>query len=56
VDIEACLKRIRELCQLSNRDTGKSETLAVLEELAQHVEALDQWLSKKGFLPKDWER
>jgi len=26
------------------------------EELAELVEALDEWLSKGGFLPVDWER
>jgi len=26
------------------------------EELAELVEALDEWLTKGGFLPSDWER
>jgi len=27
-----------------------------IESLAEHVQALDEWLSKGGFLPHDWLR
>lgn len=25
------------------------------DDLAEHVEALDEWLTKGGFLPSDWD-
>lgn len=27
-----------------------------VNQLIESFQGLDQWLSKKGFLPKDWER
>ncbi len=28
----------------------------ILDTLCEHFEAIDQWLVRGGFLPKDWER
>jgi hypothetical protein len=30
--------------------------LDALQELATLAEALDQWISRGGFLPREWER
>lgn len=55
MDPNATLARIRERAQeiLSIRAAG-DEALAAADELAEHVQAMDEWLSKGGFLPQAW--
>lgn len=38
-------------------DDGESEAfiVAAANDLAEHVEALDQWIARGGFLPKAWK-
>lgn len=36
--------------------SDSDEAAQLLADLVQHVEALDEWLSKGGFLPSAWER
>lgn len=51
MDPNECLNRIRALV-LTFRESDDSEGSA----LAEHIEALDGWLSSGGFLPQAWER
>lgn len=54
MDPNEALRRLRRLCEaLSDRDDYDNE---VAGELAGQFEALDQWISKGGFLPDDWQR
>ena len=47
MDPNAALAKVRELI-------GDGDSADVL--LVDAFEALDEWLSKGGFLPSDWER
>lgn len=49
MDPNATLEQIRRL--FSDTDTWDGLTLA---EVKEHFEALDQWLSRGGFLPAAW--
>lgn len=70
MDPNEALKRIREAVAAlraaekradEKKETAEAWTEAVaalgeghLDNLLEHVEALDGWLSKGGFLPTDW--
>lgn len=56
MDPNACLARIRALLPLMFVEDGEDyrPDQDTVTELAQHVEALDGWLSKGGFLPSAW--
>jgi hypothetical protein len=47
MDPTATLKRIREICEQGNAID--------LAELIDLVEALDQWMTRGGFLPTQWQ-
>lgn len=51
MDPNETLKRIREEVALYNQGARLDE-----HNLIEHFEALDEWLSKGGALPKEWER
>jgi hypothetical protein len=52
MDPNECLKKIRSLCMLAQTDgLGTDEA----KDLAEHIQALDGWISKGGFLPSDWD-
>ena len=51
MDPNETLKKIRELIP----QVRSSESTAPGDDLAEAVEALDDWLSHGGFLPKDWD-
>ena len=56
MDPDEALKRLRELTQNVLRLAELGEDNAELGvELAEQVEALDEWISKGGFLPKAWQ-
>lgn len=53
MDPDECLKQIRELVQkLAVEYRQNAGTYAI--ELAEKVDALDQWLKNGGFPPADW--
>lgn len=55
MDPNATLARIRELTASlldSDADTGTAASIG--DQLAEHVQALDEWLVKGGFLPQAW--
>jgi hypothetical protein len=54
VDPDEALKNARAaIAQIRNADEGRV-AIEGGEILADAFEALDGWLSKGGFLPKDW--
>jgi hypothetical protein len=55
MDPNAALKEIREIVKDpdSNLDSGRVGTLSRLIDL---IDGLDGWISKGGFLPRDWQK
>lgn len=53
MDPNATLKQIRALLDAIDCDEDRSDDTSDLITL---VNALDEWLSNGGFLPKRWER
>jgi hypothetical protein len=53
MDPNEALRLIRQICRDVETDDEKVENW---DELVNLIEGLDQWISKGGFLPKDWER
>lgn len=58
MDPNEALRIIRMFAErIMNGDTDNDERRALDgESLAEHVQALDAWLAKGGFLPTVWER
>ena len=58
MDPNANLEELRELIALNaNRPDGARDLRPdEVDRLCELVEALDDWLSKGGFLPSAWER
>lgn len=58
MDPDTTLARIRAaLVKLRDPHLmGEHELDTVTEELAEHAEALDNWLASGGFLPGAWNR
>jgi hypothetical protein len=52
MDPNAALAEMRELAHDLLNGTDTFTTSAY--EIAEHVQALDEWLSKGGFLPNAW--
>lgn len=53
MDINATLEAMRTaLLDMENASTEAWETAA--EQVANAASAIDEWLSKGGFLPSDW--
>lgn len=55
MDPNTTLATLRELCanQLSGKDGADPSTIG--GEIAEAFEALDEWITKGGFLPSDWQ-
>jgi hypothetical protein len=57
MDPDAALARLRELLAPAAVDAlGDDETSAVLDEVCDLFDGLDNWISKGGVLPKAWAR
>lgn len=59
MDPNANILNQREIIdELTNKPFGHSEAeeLELLRRLSELTEAMDVWLSKGGFLPKEWAR
>lgn len=54
MDPNTTLDELRELVEAANRNDELLDWQLVAEELADRFAALDQWLSRGGFLPTDW--
>ena len=63
-NLDAQRRIIAEILRLADKPTdGGRELARVLgkmsehaTELAEHAQALDEWMSKGGFLPAQWKR
>jgi hypothetical protein len=56
VDPNTTLKDLRGLVQQAFSEDAELVSLNRLITLAEHFDALDEWLSHRGFLPKAWNR
>lgn len=56
MDPDVCLQKIRELIVELRGSSKISTTEACADEISEHFEALDEWISKGGFMPADWAR
>ena len=50
MDPDVCLAEIRELTKKSDLSDDQ------IEDLVTRVRALDEWISRGGFLPKAWRK
>lgn len=55
MDVNETLLRLRELSRMFLSEEGDFDTDDVVE-MAESFQALDEWLLKQGFLPRDWQR
>lgn len=57
MDPDETLRMIRHYVALLNNAAGMRTAIMAEcgENLAEYVEAMDEWLSKGGFLPKEWD-
>lgn len=57
MDPNATLVSIREFVQeiTTDLDRGEDPDYHDIDGLVDHVNALDEWLSKGGYLPADWQ-
>ena len=53
MDPNACLERIRTLAKYALGGDGEE---GEYQELAEHCQALDEWIRNGGFLPESWLR
>jgi hypothetical protein len=59
MDPNACLKEIRQIianAREMEEDGEDGDLLYDQDRFLDLVEALDSWISKGGFLPKDWKK
>lgn len=53
MDIDKCLAMLREMCQKIDV-ISPEEKAEMSEDIAMQFDALDRWLSRRGFLPDAW--
>jgi hypothetical protein len=56
MDPNATLAIIRDALRDFGDATMRDEADAAADVLVEHVQALDEWLTRGGFLPADWAR
>ena len=56
MDPDACLSRLRNLANRIINDQDARGCYDGGEDLAELVLALDGWICKGGFLPKEWRK
>jgi len=54
MDVNETLRTMRKLVSDTNLTPSYEDAARIGTELADAFEALDEWLSKGGFLPSDW--
>jgi hypothetical protein len=54
MDPDETLRIIRQTIKQMRVDEEDNVFEAHAQEVAEHFEALDEWLSKGGFKPKEW--
>jgi hypothetical protein len=56
MDPDVALKQIRHTCNEIDKCENPDEAAQLAETLATLVQGLDHWISKGGYLPKEWRR
>lgn len=56
MDPNETLKQLRELLGRDNTPRSVTAKLCTLADAEELFQALDEWLSKGGFLPEEWKR
>jgi hypothetical protein len=56
MDPEQALRDARAACEHWAHGERGDYDLVAFDNLVNAFEALDQWLSNGGFLPRDWQR
>lgn len=56
MDPDMALAQIRSHIDGFKRAETKGEARRHADDLIEHFEALDEWLSREGFLPTPWQR
>lgn len=56
MDPNTVLIELREAVRNYDDATTQEDMLYAADALATHVAALDEWLTRGGFLPTDWAR
>lgn len=56
MDPDECLRELREQLAVWRETTSMTERIVATEKIAELFEALDDWMSKDGFLPIQWQR
>lgn len=59
MDPDTCLKELRALVSMvltAKRGRKHDQVTALEVDMAEHVEALDEWISNGGFLPDAWHQ
>ena len=56
MDPDAALAQMREAIETLWAARSSVAAAAAADSIAEHAAALDQWLSKGGFLPAAWSR
>jgi hypothetical protein len=54
VDPDACLNELRRFARMVLAAPAR-QTTALERDMAEHVQALDEWLVKGGFPPHAWD-
>lgn len=55
MDPNECIKELRQLAQMALNETLRgAQADVILARMAELFEALDGWMGKKGFMPKEW--
>lgn len=56
MDPNETLRQLRDVLGFGAHVINFDEAKRVIDAVSENFEALDEWLSKGGFLPTDWER
>ena len=57
MDPNEALRRIREIVEKTyDKEMSSASVEEMFNDLVDHFEALDDWLTKGGFLPNAWIR
>lgn len=56
MDPDECLELIRDKCCEFSDTSCPEERATIADELIEAITAMDNWLTHKGFLPKEWQR
>lgn len=56
MDPNTALAQLRQASEWMERYTDEAVDKALIDDIMLSFEALDDWLSRGGFLPDDWKR